>query len=163
MKLEEVKKALTNYQKGSFIRVGWTSSIESAKSRKNGITVQKLSEATVRIGIRYNNIHAVQVMRENAASGEKKPYTIWFEHLEDFPMVIQHLQDQEKKYLQLFTVNKGAAPKVTYTVTSWAGTREVTKSELEELGYCNPSAFNKSETLTFNIPLENLTFIGKVQ
>ena len=72
MKLEEVKKALTNYQKGSFIRVGWTSSIESAKSRKNGITVQKLSEATVRIGIKYNNIHAVQVMRENAASGESK-------------------------------------------------------------------------------------------
>lgn len=162
MKLENIKKALETYQKGSFKRIGWESRIESAKARKTGIEVLKISEATVRIGINYSNIQAVKVMRETA-QGEKKPYTVWFKHLEDFPVVIEHLQDENKKYLQVFTVNKGAAPKVTYTVTSWAGTREVTKSELEELGYCNPSAFNKSETLTFNIPLENLTFIGKVQ
>lgn len=155
MKLENIKKALETYQKGSFKRIGWESRIESAKARKMGIEVLKISEATVRIGISYSNIHAVKVMRETA-EGEKKPYTVWFKHLEDFPVVIEHLQDESKKYLQVFTVNKGAAPKVRYFVNDC----EISREHLEELGYCNPSAFNKSETLTFNIPIENIRFIG---
>ena len=155
MQLENIKKALEAYRNGQFIRCGWQSRIESAKARKSGIEVVKISEATVRIGINYGNIHAVQVMRENA-EGEKKPYTVWFRHLEDFPVVIEHLQDADKKYLQVFTVNRGAAPKVRYLVNG----KEVSREHLEELGYCNPSAFSKSETLTFNIPIENLRFVG---
>lgn len=160
MKLENIKTALETYRNGRFVRCGWIKpNLESAKARKMGIEVTKISEATVRIGINYSNIHAVQVMRENA-EGEKKPHTIWFKHLEDFPVIVEHLQDESKKYLQVFTVNKKSAPKVKYVVTDNEGTREVTREQLEKLGYCNPSAFQKSETLTFNIPIENLRFIG---
>lgn len=156
MKLNEIKQALANYQKGSWIRAGWKSRIESAKSRKAGFEVLKVTEATVRIGISYSNIHAVQVMRENA-EGEKKPYTIWFRHMEDFPVVVEHLQDEEKKYLQLFSVNKGANARVKYFVNG----EEISRAELERSGLCNPSAFAKNEVLTFNIPIENLVFVGK--
>lgn len=155
MKLENIKTALENYQNGQFIRVGWQSRIESAKARKMGIEVVKMSEATVRLGIKYGNIHAVQVMRENE-TGEKKSHTVWFRHLEDFPVIIEHLQDEAKKYLQIFTVNKNSSPKVRYFVNDC----EVSREHLEELGYCNPSEFKKNETLTFNVPIENLRFIG---
>lgn len=160
MEFETIKLELQNYHKGQFIRASWQSSIESAAARKQGISVKKVTEATVRLGIAYSNITSVKEAKAKALEmlgEEKKPERQpWFRHMEDFPMVVEHKDDSSKKYLQMFTA-KNANAKVRYFVND----EEISRAELERSGYCNPSAFKGNESVTFNIPLENLRFLGK--
>ena len=156
MKLVNVQEALKGYKKGTFQRVGWKSNIESAAARKKGVSVVKEAEATVRLGISYSNIQAVKVTREE--NGEFKPHIVWFKHSEDLPFIIEHLQDSDKKYLQLFTVNNNSNPRAYYYINGVL----TPKQEVINSGYCNDSTFaQKAPTQTFNIPIENLRFIGE--
>lgn len=159
MKLNNVREALKGYQKGSFIRVGWKSNIESASAKRTGVEVVKVSEATVRIGINYSNIKSVQLTRATR-EGDSKPYKVWFKHIEDLPAIIEHLQDENKKYLQIFSVNKNSHPRVCYYINGVPAT----KKQVMESGFCNASAFTEKESImTFNIPIENLRFVGNYQ
>lgn len=157
MTFENVVTKLQNYNPGVFVRCGWQSNIGNARSRKEGVVITKESEATVRLGINYSNIKAVKQARAEQTEENTKPRKIWFRHLEDAPAIIQHLEDENKKYLCMYPISKGGYPKVKYFLNG----KEISKEALMLTGYVNPSEWNKSETNMFSIPLENLRFIGK--
>lgn len=158
MNLVSVIEAIKNYRKGTFVKVGWKSDLANASAKKQGIVVEKYSEATVRLGINYNNIKKVQLKKaEQAESGvETKSAIIWFKHSQDVPCLIEHLKDENKKYLQIFT-----GPKTKTKVQYFINGQEVTKQEVEDSGYALASKLqgSKEEIVTFNIPVENLRFI----
>ena len=52
MELNKIINSLNKQHKGTFVRIGWKSNIESAKARNAGIEVVKLTDATVRWGVR---------------------------------------------------------------------------------------------------------------
>ena len=159
MKLEKVIEVLNKRQKGTYVKVGWKSNIESAKARKMGIEVVKVTDATVRWGINYSHLKRVKEIKaekgESATESTRKP---WYRHLEGIPHIIQHLNDPEKQYLQLFTINKKSYIKTEYYING----EHKTKQEVIDSGYVNASEFApKDECLIVNIPIANIRFIGQ--
>lgn len=160
MKLSNVINALNNRQKGTYVKVGWKSNIESAKARKMGIEVVKETDATVRWGVNYSNLKKVKELKATQ-SEETQNVTIrkpWYRHLEATPHIIEHLNDSTKQYLQLFTINKKGYMKTKYYING----ELKTKQEVVDSGYVNASEFApKEECLIMNIPISNIRFIGQ--
>ena len=159
MKLEKVIEVLNKRQKGTYVKVGWKSNIESAKARKMGIEVVKVTDATVRWGINYSHLKRVKEIKaekgESTTESTRKP---WYRHLEGTPHIIQHLNDPEKQYLQLFTINKKGYIKTEYYING----EHKTKQEVIDSGYVNASEFApKDECFIVNIPIANIRFIGQ--
>lgn len=157
---QSVYEALRGYQKGSYIRLGWKSTLGSSAAKKAGYDIQKQTETTGRIGIHYGNIASVKARKaeqEQQPEEEKKTYTVWFKHVEGHPEIVEHLKDATKRYLQIFAVKPFAYPKVKYFLNGV----EISKQDLENTGLCTKSDLAPSSgSELFNIPLENLLFIG---
>lgn len=159
MKLEKVIEVLGKKQKGTYVKIGWKSNIESAKARKMGIEVVKETDATVRWGINYSNLKKVKELKAEqgvgAQANTRKP---WYRHLEATPHIIEHLNDPNKQYLQLFTINRKGYIKTKYYING----ELKTKQEVIDSGYVNASEFApKEECLIMNIPISNIRFIGQ--
>ena len=160
MELKNINEILTKHHKGAFIRIGWKSNIESAKARNAGISVVKETDATVRLGVRYDNLKRVkEIKAEKAAAGEQpKEVKLWYKHLEQNPCIIQHLLDATKTYLQLYTIHNKKAMKSKYYINGV----EATKQEVIDSGYVNASEWSsKQECLIMNIPTANIRYVGK--
>ena len=160
MELNKIISRLNKQHKGTFIRIGWKSNIESAKARNAGIEVIKETDATVRWGIRYDNLKRVKTIKaEKAAAGEQpKEVKPWYKHLEQNPYIIQHLSDASKTYLQLYTVNN----KKTMSSKYYINGIEATKQQVIDSGYVNASEWTpKQECLIMNIPTANIRYVGK--
>lgn len=154
---QNVYEALKGYQKGSYIRVGFQSYLGTSAAKKSGYDIKKVTKTTGRIGIHYGNIASVKARKEQESQEEKKPYTIWFKHVEGHPEIVEHLKDATRKYLQIFAVKPFAYPKVKYFLNG----AEISKEELAQTGLCTQSDLAPSSgSEVFNIPLENLLFIG---
>jgi hypothetical protein len=160
MKLEKVIEVLNKKQKGTYVKVGWKSNIESKKARKMGIEVVKETDATVRWGVNYSNLKRVKELKaikseEVQTAVVRKP---WYRHLEATPHIIEKLDDCTKQYLQLFTINRKGYMKTKYYING----ELKTKQEVIDSGYVNASEFaQKEECLIMNIPISNIRFIGQ--
>ena len=160
MELNKIINSLSKQHKGTFVRIGWKSNIESAKARKEGVSVVKETDATVRWGIAYDHLARVKEQRaEKAALGETtKEVKPWYKHMETHSYILQKLSDESKTYLQLYTVNK----KKTMTSRYYVNGVEMTKQQVMDSGYVNASEWApKQECLIMNIPTENIRYIGK--
>lgn len=155
MNIIEAITKLGNYKKGSFIRIGWKSEIGSKASEKLGIKVTKESEATVRLGVNYSHLKKVQEKVSLKEGNERIP---WFQRSGIFNLFIEHKKDINKQYLQVFPIGRNGNPRVHYFVNGVP----ITKEKLQKTGYCNESTFApKEDKIVFNIPVENIRFIGK--
>lgn len=154
---QNVYEALKGYQKGSYIRLGWKSTLGNAAAKKAGNVIIKQTETTGRIGIHYQNIASVKARKEQQEPSEKT-YKVWFKHVEGHPEIVEHLQDASKRYLQIFAVKPFSYSKVKYFLNGV----EISKQDLEATGLCTKSDLAPSSgSELFNIPLDNLLFIGK--
>ena len=160
MELKQINEALSKKRKGTFIRVGWKSNIESAAAHRAGVRVTKETDATVRWGVSYEHLRRVKEIRakEEAAGVVKEARKPWFKHVEGTSHIIEHLSDPSKTYIQLFTINKKNSMKARYYINGV----EKTKQEVMESGYVNNSEWApKGECLVMSIPTANIRFIGK--
>lgn len=157
MEFQKVCEAVANTPKGSFVRVGFRSKLGNAEAKKQGISITKETTVTGRIGINYNNIATVKARKAEQTEAPTREFKIWFKHVEGRPEIIEHLQDAAKRYLQIFTAKPHNYPKVKYFIDG----QEVSKQELEFSGLCTKTDLQPSSTSeVFNIPLENIMFIG---
>lgn len=157
MEIKHINELLTKQHKGTFVRIGWKSNIESAKARSAGISVVKETDATVRWGVSYDHLKRVKEIKATTqpSTTNHKP---WYKHVEGYPHIIEHLSDPSKTYLQLFTINKKNSMKIRYYINGV----EKTKQEVIDSGYVNNSEWApKGECLIMNIPTSNIRFIGK--
>ena len=158
MEIKNIIETLNKQHKGTFVRVGWKTSIESAKARKMGISVIKETDTTVRWGIKYENLNKVKAIKAVQPLKEKTERKPWYKHLEETPYIVQHLTDTSKHYLQLFTVNKKGLTKTRYYINGVLST----KQDVIDSGYVNDSEWApRGECLIMNIPINNIRFIGK--
>lgn len=157
MEIKHINELLTKQHKGTFVRIGWTSNIESAKARNAGISVVKETDATVRWGVIYDHLKRVKEIKATTQPSTAN-YKPWYKHIEGCPHIIEHLSDPSKTYLQLFTINKKNSMKARYYINGV----EKTKQEVIDSGYVNNSEWApKGECLIMNIPTSNIRFIGK--
>ena len=98
MKFEKVMKKIEKIQKGSFHSMVWERQCKTKKAFSDNI-VTKRSYGTVRLGIDYDNMKAVQEKRANGELPEKNAGLTWGEW-EVFPYIIKH---KESMYLRVAT------------------------------------------------------------
>ena len=88
MTYNDIIKTITGTTKGSFHTMRWSKSLKTRKGIQ-GINVTKETVATVRFGVGYDNMKAVQVKRENGILPEQNqglPWGTW----KQYPYTIEH-------------------------------------------------------------------------
>lgn len=157
MKLEALIKKLNSYKAGTFVKITWERDISSAKAKKQGISVTKECEGVVRVGINYNSLKALQGVER---SEDRKPS--WFEHCQDTPKgIIQSKSDNDKKYLQVFTV-PGSKIKSSISMNNECDETSCTVDRLYEMGLITKAALSNGDELnTFTLNVENIKSFGK--
>lgn len=155
MKLEALIKKLNSYKAGTFVKITWERDISSAKAKKQGISVTKECEGVVRVGINYNSLKALQGVER---SEDRKPS--WFEHCQNTPKgIIQSKSDNDKKYLQVFTV---PGSKIKTSISTNNNETSSTADQLYEMGLITKAALSdKDELNTFTLNVENIKSFGK--
>jgi hypothetical protein len=158
MELNKIIETLNAKQKGTFIRIGYESRIESAKARSQGIMVTKKTITTVRWGCKYDNLKKVKEMHKLSPESNTQKRAPWFKHINNAPYLIEHISDSNKKYLQLFTLARKNLTKTEYYING----QKCDKQTVVNSGYVNPSAISSDdEKLIMHIPINNIQFIGK--
>lgn len=162
METKNLLKKLNNYRPGTFVKVCWEKDISSANAKKNGITIMKHYEAIVRTGINYRNIKEVAINDNANKNSNNEHKSSWYKH-SDIKGVVQHKEDENKKYLQVFPVKgKEIKTKIVATVD------ENKLEKLYELGLITKAGLNKqyskleeNEVIVKTISFDNITKFGK--
>lgn len=118
--------------KGNFVKVFWKSNPSpAAVHKKNGVILEKVTNAVVRAGIDFANLSSVKEGIANGERGEVQslPWGEW----KHFPYIITH---KEKEYIRLYP-SVANTPKVKYFVNN----AEVSKEDFA--AYLTPSEANK--------------------
>lgn len=144
MKYEEIVDLIGKYKKGQFFSITFSKQLPVCKNFKGFHEVKKVSNAIVRIGVKYDNIKAVAEKRVTGELPKENSGLPWGEW--DIPgYTIKH---NGKIYLRVSLVN-GNKIRSDYYVDSLSVDEGIAK------GYCLASAFRTSEgkpdVLTINI------------
>lgn len=156
MKKVDVLSAITSIKKGAFTRIAYTSEPTlSAAGKKAGVSITKFTEKTVRLGVKYANMQAVQE-KEAARTEPKREVTPWY-HWEVEDILAKH-NTKDAYYLAFSYVNEGHNTRSSYFIDGV----EVSKEELQESGYVIPSYFkeDKEPPLTQRVNIDNIITIG---
>ena len=137
MTTDMIIKKLATKQNGAFFKIRWATEIPlTAAAKRMGITAYKLTEATCRKGISYQNQKSVQAkVEEGKILTHELPWGQW--HPEYAGLVIQH---KGKDYIRLYMgPNKS---KATYILNGAICTYD----DLKNSGYVLKSWFTKAES-----------------
>ena len=154
MELSQVQQVLENYKPGTYIKVCWEKDISSARAKKNGVTIIKKCEALVRTAIKYTHIKGIV-----PKSYENSEWETWFEH-SDVRGMVQHKNDESKKYLQLYPINgKKIKTKIVATVET------DNLENLYKLGFITKASLpqesvDEDEVRVMTLSLDNITKFG---
>lgn len=153
MRLADLRKALRNYNKGSYIRIEYVTDVTpsmKASEKRLGNKIEKRVEKTVRLGCDYHKMKATIYAKENGR-GTREMYE---------EEVIEDLLYQNKKndtlYLRVGTVENDN------NNTVWLLNGKVVDKEVVK-DFLVPSYFNRKGTVEVqNIKLENVCRLGTV-
>lgn len=147
---------------GTITRIGYRSNVPvKAEFAKQGITVEKIVETSVRTGVAYNNIAEVKNHKS-----EKPSVT----HKNNFVSVIKNKvkynTNTDKYYMQCATLSKGSNTRVMYIVNFSDKTVVMTSKEFMDsifTRFVQDSYFKKSDYRpVFTVNLENIYRIGNI-
>lgn len=129
MAQHEIINVISGIPAGRFFRMSYTSELPVKAEHKNaGVKIHKITETTVRTGVSYNNIKAVQ---EYKATHEPKLTT---PRANNYEWVVENRIKYNTKtgktYVVVATVPSGSNKRCKYLISSPEGTRVV---EMEEL------------------------------
>lgn len=149
MRLEQVKSVINSNKKGTFITASWKHDCKLKKAYKNDNNVSKISVATVRLGVTYDNINNVKEKRENGTLPEENqglPWGTWVM----FPYIIEH---KGNYYLRLSLANNNPI-KTRY----WNNGNETTYNNIENMLLASEKPKNK-EIDVITVQIENLLYL----
>jgi len=153
MNINDILNAL-NGRKGQFVSATWTTKV-TTKAEHKALNVTKTTTATVRTGITYDNMGAVQDKREN---GELPAENAGLPEWQKWVVFPYHLRHTTKgtDYVRLYTTEN--VPTVTYRIDG----REATKADV--LALMTPSgakaATERKALDCFQVTAENVERIG---
>lgn len=147
-----IAKKLCEKRGGQFARIRYMSSVPvNAAYKRQGYTLQKMTDTTTRTGVYYPNIAGV-VLSDGPAKANNFEWVV--------PNRIKRHKDTGKLYAVVAPISKGNNTKSTFILTDPTGaTRSITREEAEE--YTIPSYWNKSGDgpKMMNIELGNIKHI----
>ena len=148
MNLETVKEKIINAKKGVFQNLKWQKELQLYKKYQNeDIKIIKISEGTIRFGIEYDNIKAVQNKRENGELPQDNQGLNGVEWIL-YPYI---LKGKNSIQLRVNTI-KNCPIKSKYFMNGV----EITKEQAQE--YCTASNFgtHTNDLEVFNVKIDNI-------
>lgn len=136
-------RTLLDMQPGAFVSITYG---RECKMRKGAAQVYKFSKMTLRCGIEYDNIAAVEAKRETGELPKENQGLSWGAYVPGlYPYIITH---KDSLYFRFFTVPNGARVSPTFVLNG----KEITSAEAE--GLCLASEFRESDTTLETITLK---------
>lgn len=132
-----IAKKLCDKYGGRFFRLRYMSSVPvNAAYKRQGYTLQKVTDTTTRTGVQYGNIAGV-VLSDGPAKANN------FEWVDGAHNRIKRNTKTGKYYAVVAPISKGNNTKSAFILTDPTGaTRSITREEVKE--YAIPSYWNKS-------------------
>ena len=128
---EEIKAALESIPAGRFFRLRYTSEMKvKAEFKKQGISVMKVTETTMRTGVAYERIASVVEYKATHEPKRDKPVANNWEWI--VPNRIKYNTNTKKTYAVLASVPHGSNSEVYYIVTDKDGDRIMTEDTLDK-------------------------------
>lgn len=140
---------------GAFVRIKYRSDVApSAKFKEHKI--EKVVEATVRVGVSYSNLSAVKERRLTEAKSANPSHVQWWRWCEGYRNIMKEkISDPSQRYITFATIPNGGNVKVCWYIDG----RPVSEKEVRKITV--PSYWNKSNLDVFDVKLENIIFVGK--
>lgn len=139
---------------GAFVRIKYRSDVApSAKFKEHKI--EKVVEATVRVGVSYSNLSAVKQRRSENPQSPKPAHTQWWRWCDGYRNIMKEkISDPSQKYATFATVPNGGNVDVQWYIDGDPAKEEDVRK------ITVPSYWNRSNLDVFDVKLENLISIG---
>lgn len=157
--MASIIETIKNVVSGRFIRMGSTSNVPVKAAYKNSVSIVKVTERTVRLGIRYDHIKAV--MEKEAQRTEPKTQradnNVW-----EVEGRVAFNTKTNNRTLRAYTVARHSNSRSMYIVTMDGITSmyEEIPDDIKE--YITPSYFNKSGEypVCISVSLDKIYMLG---
>lgn len=125
-------------------------------ARFKDLKIEKIVEATVRVGVSYSNLSAVKERRATEAKPVNPSHVQWWRWCEGCRNVMKEkISDPSQRYITFATVPNGGNIKVLWYING----KSVPEEEVRAITI--PSYWNKSNLDVFDVKLENLISVGE--
>lgn len=149
--IEKVK----SLKHGAFVRVKYRTNVKPSAKFKD-CKIEKIVEATVRVGVSYSNLSAVKERRAIKLQSTKLNHVQWWKWCDGYRNIMKEkISDPSQKYITFATMPNGGNIKVYWYINGKSA------SEEEVRAITIPSYWNKSNLDVFDVKLENLISVGK--
>ena len=143
-----------NYRNGSYIKIGFHKNVATKRGQALGLNINKITEATIRLGINYKNTKFSKDRSTNQGSATSNR-GIWYQHT-SCRYIVAH-KETGKEYLQVFTSPNKAK---TYYTLDGVQISDEKYNEYVALGLAHKQS--KSEDVcVMTIPIENIGRLGR--
>ena len=149
--IEKVK----SLKHGAFVRVKYRTDVKPSAKFKD-CKIEKIVEATVRVGVSYSNLSAVKERRLAEVKSASPSHVQWWKWCEGYRNIMKEkISDPSQKYITFATIPNGGNVKVSWYINGKSA------SEEEVRAITIPSYWSKLNLDVFDVKLENLISVGK--
>ena len=153
--MTDIIRKVTSLKRGAFVRIKYRTEVKPS-ARFKDLKIEKIVEATVRVGVSYSNLSAVKERRETEAKPTRPSHVQWWRWCEGYRNIMKEkISDPSQKYITFATIPNGGNVKILWYIDGKSASEE----EVREITI--PSYWNKSNLDVFDVKLENLIFVGK--
>ena len=153
--MADIIQQIASLKHGAFARIKYRTDIKPAAKFKD-FKIEKIVEATVRVGVSYSNLSAVKERRSAEVKPANPSHVQWWRWCEGYKNIIKEkISDPSQKYVTFATVPGGGNVKTLWYIDN----KKVSEAEVRPL--TTPSYWNKTHFDVFDVKLENLISIGK--
>ena len=153
--MADIIQQITSLKHGTFVRVKYRTDIKPA-ARFKDLKIEKIVEATVRVGVSYSNLSAVKERRATETKPMNPSHVQWWRWCEGYRNIMKEkISDPSQRYITFATVPNGGNIKVLWYING----KSVPEEEVRAITI--PSYWNKPNLDVFDVKLENLISVGK--
>ena len=150
-----IVEKIKSLKHGAFVRIKYRTEVKPSAKFKD-YKVEKVVEATVRVGVSYSNLSAVKERRLAETKPTSSSHVQWWRWCEGYRNIMKEkISDPSQKYITFATIPNGGNVKVLWYINGKSA------SEEEVRAITIPSYWSKSNLDVFDVKLENLISVGK--
>lgn len=140
---------------GSFVRISYRTSVPvKAQYKKEGYSIEKFVDETIRVGIDYHNIGAVSAVENDSQKTSRKSKIHWT--IKKYFLINE---ETKERYLAIYPMVKNGNKKVTFVIrTPDTLTATIDQDVVKE--FVVDSYWNKKFSFQKSIKVDNILKIG---
>ena len=150
-----IVEKIKSLKRGTFVRIKYRTEVKPS-ARFKDLKIEKIVEATVRVGVSYSNLSAVKERRATEAKPVNPSHVQWWRWCEGCRNIMKEkISDPSQRYITFATIPNGGNVKVLWYING----KSVPEEEVRAITI--PSYWNKPNLDVFDVKLENLISVGK--